>query len=197
MVKLWSEFFQLLRDHVPDASQFFVSEHVCFFALKNHAASGERGSFGYEYYRVFAGIRETILAKQFGQTFDVEFVFRNDATVGSPGQGGEHCRESGITSEYFQNQYSFVRSGRRAEIMCEGNRAGNTGAETNTVICSGNIVVHGFGNSHDFHSFLAQAYRVAQRVVAPDRDQVIDAHELQVLQYFRGQVVDFVRVFVL
>ena len=69
----------------PMPPSFFVSKHVCFLALKNHAATGERGSFGYEHHRIFAGIRETIFAKQFGQTFDVEFIFRNDATVGSPG----------------------------------------------------------------------------------------------------------------
>ena len=62
--------------------------------------------------------------------------------------------------------------------MREGNRTGDAGAESNTVICSGNVVVHGFGYGHDFHAFLAQAYCVTQRVITPDRDQVVDTHEL-------------------
>ena len=54
-----------------------------------------------------------------------------------------------------------------AEVQCCGqlNGAGNAGAESDAVIGTGDVVVHGLGNGHHVDAFLVK-HAVAERVIA-------------------------------
>ena len=57
------KFLELFGNHVPDASQLLVPEHICFFALEYHVPAAESSPFRHEDYRVFAWVRETVFTK--------------------------------------------------------------------------------------------------------------------------------------
>src|SRR5208282_868394 len=120
---------------------------------------------------------------------DVEFVLRDHAAVRGSGHGGQHGSEPGITAEDFENHEAFVGSSAGAQAVGHGNGAGHTGAEADTVVGAGNIIVHGLRNSDYLYAFLMKPYAVAQRVIPANGDEVVDSEPIQVLQNFRGQVV--------
>ena len=78
-----------------------------------------------------------------------------------------------------------------AQAVGHGNSAGHAGAEADTVVGAGNVIVHRLRNGDDLHAFLIEPHTVAQRVVSSDGDEVIDAQPVQILEHFRGQVVFF------
>ena len=82
-----------------------------------------------------------------------------------------------------------MRAGNRAQAVRQGDGPRHAGAETDAVVRAGHIVVHGLGDRQDPNALLVQAHTVAQRVVAADRNQVVDAQESKVLQDLRREVV--------
>jgi hypothetical protein len=52
------------------------------------------------------------------------------------------------------------------------------------------IVVHGLGHRDDGEPRAVEHLRVGERVVAADRDEVVDTQLAEVLEHERGQVVD-------
>ena len=158
-------------------------------AFENHLAALEHCAFRYQHDRVAAGIAAAVFAQEFSQPFDVESVLGNHATVGGPGHGRQHGGETGVTTKDLEHHEAFVGSGRSPQPVGHLDGAGDAGAESDAVVGSRDVVVHGLRNCHDFHAFLVQAHAVAQGVIAADRDQVLDAEPLQVLQNFGRQIV--------
>src|SRR5690348_1356896 len=74
--------------------------------------------------------------------------------------------------------------------MSELDRAGYTCAKAYTVIGAENIIVHGLRDRDDVHAFVVKALAVAERVVATDRDQHVDADVLEILEHVLRNVVD-------
>ena len=60
-----------------------------------------------------------------------------------------------------------------------------TGAEPDAVIGCRNIIIHGLGYPYHLHAFLIQAYPIAQRVIAADRDQIVDPELVKIVEHFR------------
>src|ERR1019366_3324870 len=114
---------------------------------------------------------------------------RDDAAVRRSRHRWQHCGEPSIASEYLDHQEAFVRAGGGPQAIGHLDRTGNTSAKPDAVIGPWNIVVHGFGNSDGAHAFLVQAYRVAERIVAPDWNQEVDAEPIEIFQHFWSQVV--------
>ena len=46
------------------------------------------------------------------------------------------------------------------------------------------------------NALLVEAHAIAERVIAADGDQIVDAQEIQVLEHLGGQVVDLVLVLI-
>ena len=82
-----------------------------------------------------------------------------------------------------------MRSGGSAQPVRHLDDARDAGTETDAVVRARNVVVHRLRNRDDLHAFLEQPHRVAERVVAADRDEVLDAEPFQVLQHLRGKIV--------
>ncbi len=61
--------------------------------------------------------------------------------------------------------------------------------EPDAVLRVAHIVVHRFWNGNHLEAGLIEFGRIAQRVVAPDGDQVFELQLLQILEYLRCQVV--------
>ena len=78
--------------------------------------------------------------------------------------------------------------------MSELDRARHTGAEADAVVGAGHVVVHRLRDRNHRHPVLMEVSAIAQGVVAADRDQVVDAEKVEVLDDVLGDVVDVVRV---
>ena len=130
-----------------------------------------------------------VIDQQLGQAVDVEFVFGDDAAVGGACHGGEHGGETGVAAENLQDQEALVRAGGGAQAVRQLDGAGDAGAEADAVIRAGHVVIHGLGDGDHLETLVVQAHTQAERVIAADRDQVINAQEIQVLDHFRDQVV--------
>ena len=65
----------------------------------------------------------------------------------------------------------------------------HTGTETDAVICTGYIVIHGLGNSYAVYAFLVQAQAIAEGVIPSDRHQVFNSEVLQVFYDFICQII--------
>src|SRR5918996_1669674 len=78
--------------------------------------------------------------------------------------------------------------------MRQLDRARDAGAEADAVVRAVDVVVHRLGDGDDVHAFVVQTLGVAERVVAPDRDQDVDADVLEILEHILGDVVDLVAV---
>ena len=186
---------QLLRYQVADAAQLLVAIGVGGFALEDHLAAREHRAFRNQQDGVLRRVAVPVRRQQFRQQLHVELDLGDDAAVGRAGHGRQHGREPGIAAEDLQHQEALVRAGRRAQRVGQRDGARDAGAEADAVVGARHVVVHGFGNAHHLEALFGQMHAVAQRVVAADGDQVIDAQPLQVLEHLRGHVVDFVGVF--
>ena len=63
-------------------------------------------------------------------------------------------------------------------------------AEADAVVGSVDVVVHRLRDGDDVHPFIVQPLAVAQRVVAADGNQHVDADVLEILQHVLRDVVD-------
>ena len=74
--------------------------------------------------------------------------------------------------------------------MRELDRARDARAEADAVIGAIHVVVHRLRNGDDVHAFIVQSLAVAERVVAADWNQDVDADVLEILQHILRDVVD-------
>src|SRR5208283_1094068 len=138
---------------------------------------------------IVAGIFLAVRNQKLCEPLDIELMFRDHAAVRGPGHGWKHGGETSITSENFEDQEAFVGAGAGTQAVGHGNGASDAGAEADAVVGTGNIIVHGLGNGDDLHAFLIKANAVAQRVIAANRDQVVDSQPIEILQNLWSQIV--------
>src|SRR5579872_1708567 len=141
--------------------------------LENHISAFEHSSFGNQNYRIVARVFPAVGDQQLGQLLDVEAMLWNHTAVSCSSHRWQHGGKARVAAEDFENQKSFMRTGRRSQIVCHLNGASDRSAETDTVVGSGHIVVHGLRDRDYLHALLVQANAVAQRVIAADRDEEI------------------------
>src|SRR6266851_1837399 len=189
VVEFGGEVSYLLADDVADAAELFVAVGVGAFAFEDHLAAFKHGAFGDEDDGVAAGIFAAVGDEQFGEMLDIEFVLRNDAAIGSAGHGGKHGGETRVPAEDFDDHETLVGAGGGAETVDHLNGAGDAGAEANAVVGAGDIIVHGLGNADDFEPFFVETNTVAERVVAANGDESVDAEPVEILEDFGSEVV--------
>src|SRR5216683_1996722 len=178
-----------LADDVADAAELFVAVGVGAFAFEDHLAAFKHGAFGDEDDGVAAGILAAVGDEQFGEMLDIEFVFGNDAAISSAGHGGKHGGEAGVAAEDFEDHETLVRTGGGAEAVDHLNGARDAGAEADTVVGAGDVVVHRFRDADDFEAFLVEANAVAEGVIATDGNERVDAEPSEIREDFGSEVV--------
>ena len=180
-----------MRDLVADAAELLVTVLVSLFALEEHAVvMGHGRTFGDQDHRVVARMFAPVVAEQVAELLHVEGVLRDDAAVGGTGHGRQDRGEAGVAAEHFEDQEAFVRSGAGAQPVGQLDRPGDAGREADTVVGAGDVVVHGLRDGDHLDPFFVQPLAVAERVVAADRDEEVEAEEIEVLQDLRRDVVD-------
>src|SRR5260370_36992747 len=120
---------------------------------------------------------------------DIELIFRNHAAIRGPGHGRKHSGETRVAAKDFNDHETLVGTSGSAETVDHLNRACDAGAETDAIVSAGGGVVHGLGNANDFEPFLVKANAIAQRVVAADGDERVDAEPSEIFEHLRGEVV--------
>ena len=87
-----------------------------------------------------------------------------------------------------------MRAGRGAEVIGHLDGAGHGGAESDTIVSAGHVIVHRLGDGHHIDPLLVEVNAIAQRVVAADGDQIVDTQVVEVLEDLGGEIVHFSRV---
>ncbi len=83
------------------------------------------------------------------------------------------------------------------QFVSQPNRPGDTGTEPDTVIRSGNVIIHRSRDSDYFNTFLMKPLAITQGIVTANGNKVVNVKKLEVFQNLRGNIVDFLGVFVL
>src|SRR5581483_557490 len=123
----------------------------------------------------------SILYNQFSQMIDVHGHFWNDETV-RPGNDGCFERgETGITAKHAEKHRMTMRARDRTHEVNEFCRPADGGLKANTVVRTGHIVVHCFGNTPDGHPSAHELVSVTEGIISPDDDQTIELEKAQVL----------------
>ena len=117
-----------------------------------------------------------------------------DAAIRCASHGRQHGSETRVPAKYLQHKESLVRTSYRPQAVRHLDGPGNAGAETNTVICSRDIIVHCLGNADDLDPLFVKMDCIAERVITANRDHIVDPEPFQVLDHLRGQVIDLFRV---
>jgi hypothetical protein len=76
-----------------------------------------------------------------------------------------------------------MRSCEPADVRSVGHlyRTGDTGAEADAIVRSGNVIIHGLGNGNHLHPLLVEMHTVAQGIIPAYRNEKINAQPLEVL----------------
>ena len=114
----------------------------------------------------------------------------------APAMVGIMAVKTRIPSKYLKDQEPLVGTGGSAQVVRHANRPGDACAETDTVISSRDIVIHGLGNADNLYAFLIEPYSIAERVVTPYGDQVVYSQKIQVFQHRRCKVIDIIIIFI-
>ena len=69
--------------------------------------------------------------------------------------------------------------------------AGDRGRETDAVLGVADVVIHRLEDGNDPDAESVELVRIAERVVATDRDQMFDAEPREVRQHLAGEVPRF------
>ena len=187
----------LPRYVVAVPAELLVPVCVLLFPLEHHEPALWSCSFGDEDDRVVARVGEPVLHEELAETLHLERILRDDAAVRGAGHRGQQRGEPGVAAEDLDDEEPLVRAGRGAQAVGHLDRPRHARAEPDAVVGPRHVVVHRLGDRDDLDALLVQADPVAERVVAADRDDVVDAEVLEVLEHLAGQVVDLVAVLVL
>jgi len=173
-----------------------VPEHVLLLAGEDHLLPFDPGPLGDEDDRVEAGVLGPVLGQQLAEPLHVEPVLGDDAAVGRSGHGREEGGETGVAAEDLDTEKALMGTGRGPQGVGQADRPGDAGAEPKAVVGAGDIVVHGLGDGDDLDALLVKGDGVAQRVIAPYGDEIIDPQAFDILQDLLGEVVGLVLVLV-
>src|SRR5215467_68996 len=193
VIEFGGDLADFFSNDVADATKFLVAKSVGFRAFKDHLAAFEHRAFRNQNDRVLAGILAAVGNEQFGEPFDVELEFGNDAAIRGASHGRQHCSEAGVATEDFQHHETLVGAGGSAQAIDHLNRARDASAEADAIVCARDVVVHGFRNADDFEAFFVETDPVTERVVAADGNERVNAKPCKVFQDFGSQVVFFRR----
>src|SRR6516164_2158317 len=124
--------------------------------------------------RIVARVRALLLEQQPDQLVEIDLVLRYDAPDRGSVRGVER-RKSRVAAKDPENAYSFVRADSGALPLDGVAGAGDCGRETDAVLGVADVVVHRLGDGNDPGAETVELVGIAERVVAADRDQMIDA----------------------
>ena len=189
--------FERVGHSVSDSTKLAVTKLVRLLRLERHRVIPRHlGALGYEDHRVVAGVSVPVVDEELGEVLDVEAMLWNDATIGRARHRRQKCGVPGVAPEHLDHEEAFVRTGRSPELVSELDGPGHASAEPDAVVRPRNIVVHRLGNRDHRYASLVQLRSIAERIVAADRNQIVDAEEVEIGEYLIGDVVDFVLILV-
>ena len=96
--------------------------------------------------------------------------------------GGVERGIAGVAAEDAEDADALVRADSGALALDGVHGAGDGGGEADAVLGVAHVVVHRLGDGDDLEALAVELGGVAERIVAADGDQVIEAEGLDVLQ---------------
>ena len=146
-------------------------------------------AFGKQNQRIAARVVFLVFENQIEQLVEIDLIFRDAAAHGA-GIGGVERRISGIAAEDAEDADALVRGDRGALALDGVAGARDRGRKADAVFGVANVVVHRLRNGDDFDALPVEMRGIAERVVAADRDQVVELQLLDIFQHLRRHVVD-------
>ena len=148
-------------------------------ARLGHAAD-RLGPLGDDDDRREAGLEPA--ADQLADLLEVEGLLRDQDHVGAAGEPGVEGDPAGVAAHHLDDQHPVVAVGGRVQAVDRLHRDVDRGVEAEGVVGGAEVVVDRLRHADDLDAVLVvEARRRAQRVLAADRDQPVDAGGLQVL----------------
>ena len=121
-------------------------------------------------------------ADELADPLDVEGLLRDQDQVGAAGEPGVEGDPAGVAAHHLDDQHPVVAVGGRVQAVDRLHRDVDRGVEAEGVVGGAEVVVDRLRHADDLQAvLLVQARGGAQRVLAADRDQPVDAGRLQVL----------------
>src|SRR5580704_10398061 len=180
---------QLIGQGVTDVHFFSVAVGVGLAVLVDDAV-GPGGAFGDDHQGIMAGVVALVFYQELADAIEIEGDFRDQAArrsdVGSVERG-----EAGIAAEDAEDADAFVRAEGGALAIDGIFGARDGGREADAVFGAVDVVVHGFGNADYGKTFAGEDGGEAERVVAADGDEAVDAEALQIFDHDGSEVVNF------
>ena len=139
--------------------------------------------------RVVARVRRVVGRQQGRQGIEVVGRLGDDAARRGHIRGVQG-REARVAPEDPEDADPLVAPKRRPLAVDGLLRARDRRREADAVLGPLDVVVHRLGDGHQWHAGADQDLRVRQRVIAPDRDQHVDAERFEIVEDARRQVVD-------
>src|SRR5580698_2713921 len=155
-----------------------------------HHAVGPGGSLGNDHQRIIAGIIVLVFHQEFGDAIEIEGNFGDEAARGSDVRRVERG-ETGIAAENAEDADAFMRAERGALAVDSVFGTRDSGGEADAVFGTVDVVVHRFGNTDYGKAAAGEDGGEAERIVAADGDQAIDAEALKIFYDDRSEVVKF------
>src|SRR5271156_1003796 len=180
---------QFIRQGVTNVHFFSVAVGVGFAVLV-HNAVGPGGSLGDDHQGIVAGIVALIFYQELADAIEIEGDFGDEAAGGSDVRSVERG-EAGIAPENAEDADAFVRAESGALAIDGIFRAGDGGGKTDAVFGAVDVVVHGFGDADYGKTFAGKDGGEAERVVAADGDQAVNAEALEIFEDDGSEVVKF------
>src|SRR5215469_8097588 len=170
-------------------THLFAMPECVGLAIFLHRVALPFGTFRKDGQRIVARIVSLVLNEQLDQMLEIDRIFGNATAHGG------HVRriQSGITrvaAEHPENTDPLVRSHRGTLTIDRVHGEGNRGRESNAVLGVADIVVHRLRHREYFHPLAIELRGIAQRVIAANRDQVVESERFDILQYRRSHIVD-------
>ena len=165
--------FDLRRQDLGHVGLVAMAEGVRLADLGDAAALPD-GALRGDDEGVVAGVGRVVGRQDGGEVLDVVGCLRDEAAAGGH-EGGVEGREAGVATEDAEDADALVRADRGALPVDGITRPRDGRGEADAVLRALHVVVHGLGDGDEIGARVVQDLRVAERVVAADGDEVVDA----------------------
>ena len=164
----------LAGEPVADAAEADVAEGVLLAGDQRHLAAVARDrALGDDDDRGVLALEARLHPR--ADVLDVEGLLGDQHHAGAAGDAGVQRDPAGVAAHHLDDQHAVVRLGGRVQAVDRLGGDVDRGVEAEREVGAGQVVVDRLGHADDVDAEVGELGRHAERVLAADRDQRVDA----------------------